>query len=196
MDNNKIFIYKSRKKAIIIVFIGLLLGLAGWLLLQHATNNTAGWSFTILAILCVIFGIGSRWDRKPYLILTPRGITEMSVTREEIEWDAIRQVDEFYYRGQFFIRLLTDRNYKPKLIQPTWFYRLDRFYKREGVKAIFMRIGFLEVNSQKLSQFIHRMIKASPAERPEILNKFRLSIKQLSSNKKQTFFSYFLFCFI
>ncbi len=170
--NNQILIYKSGKKATIITLIGLLLVLTGWLFFRHSDNNVLGWSITILAILCIIFGIGTLLDKKPYLILTKDGITELTGIREEIEWDAIRQVDEFYYRGQYFIRLLIDRSYKPESIQSLWFHRLDRLYKQEGMKAIFIRVGFLEVNSIKLSQFINRMIKADVATRVEILNKF------------------------
>lgn len=170
--NNRIIIYKSKKKSFIIIGLSLLITVAGTLFLLYTDKNVIGWSFIILSALCLIFGIGSWFDRKPYIIMTETGITEMFGAREEIEWDAIRKVDEFYYRGQFFIRLLTDRNYKPSLIQPTWFYRFDRLYEAEGFKAIFMRISFLEINSIKLSQFINRMIEADIRKRSELLNNF------------------------
>lgn len=172
---DKIVIYKSKKKAGLILLVGLLLALGGWVILRHAGQGVTGWSVIILGLLCVLFGIGSWFDRKPYIILTAAGITELTGIRQEIEWDAIRRVDEFYHRGQYFIRLLTDRTYKPTLLQPTWFHRFDRLYEREGVKAIIIRTGFLEVNSIKLSQFINRMIQADAAQRTEILHQFRLS---------------------
>lgn len=170
--NNKIIIYKSKKKSILIIFIGILIAIAGWLFIHYTEKNVIGWSFIILSGLCLIFGIGTWFDKKPYIILTETGITEMYGAREEIEWDAIRMVDEFYYRGQFFIYLLTDRNYKPTLIRPTWFYRFDKLYEKEGYKAIFIRISFLEINSIKLSQFIKRMAKADTRKRAELLNNF------------------------
>lgn len=176
--DNKLIIYKSSRKAVVIVLSGILFALAGWFFLTFTHSDTVGWSFIILSLFCVVFGIGSFYDRKPYIILTERGLTEMTGIREEIEWSAILQVDEFYYRGQFFIRLLTDRNYKPDLVRPTWFYRLDRIYKQEGLKAIFIRIGYLEVDATQLSQFIDKMIKASDAvDRKLILNKFRSTIQ-------------------
>ncbi len=177
---DKVVIYKSKKKAGLILLVGLLLVVGGWIFLQRTGQEVTGWSLIILALLCVLFGIGSWFDRKPYLVLTANGLTELSGIREEIEWDAIRRVDEFYYRGQYFIRLLTARSYKPDLIQPTWFYRFDRLYEREGVKAIIIRTGFLEVNSIKLSQFIGRMIKVDPADRPELLNRFHAAILRKS----------------
>lgn len=175
---DRIVIYKSRKKAILIVFIGLMLAIAGWLFLRHVGDPVIGWSFVILAGLCLILGIGSWFDKKPYIILTAKGITEISGIREEIDWDAIRQVDEFFYRGQSFIGFLLDRNYKPMMIQPTWFYRFDRIYAQEGMKAVFMRISFLEVNAIKLTHFIKKMVQSDSEERINLLNNFRLSLKR------------------
>lgn len=168
---SKIVIYKSKRKATIILLVGLLLIIIGWLFLQYPDNTVTGWSFIIFGAICTIFGIGTRLDRKPYLILTENGITEMFSVREEIAWSAIRQADEFFYIGQYFIRLLVDRNYKPALIQPTWFYRFDRLYARDGVKAIFIRTSFLEISSVKLAGLINRLLKADTADRPHLLEK-------------------------
>lgn len=169
--SKQIVIYKSKRKATIIALVGLLLIMIGWLFLQYPDNAIAGWSFIIFGAICMIFGIGTRLDRKPYLILTENGITEMFSVREEIAWSAIRQADEFFYIGQYFIRLLVDRNYKPDLIQPTWFYRFDRLYAREGVKAIFIRTSFLAISSVKLVSLINRLMKADATERTRILDK-------------------------
>lgn len=176
--NDRIVIYKSRKKAVIITFIGFLLAIGGWLFIRYAVNNVSGWSLIILAAFCVIFGIGSWFERKPSLLLTENGITELSGKREEIEWDAIRQVDEFYFRGQFFIRLFTDKDYKRDIIQPTWFYRVDRIYAKEGVRAIFIRVDFLEVNALQLCDFIDRMIRADTRGRIRLLKRFRSSVER------------------
>ena len=146
--DNKVVIYKSRSKAILFILVSLLLAIAGKLFLHHPDYYVVGWSFIILSVLCLIFGIGTYFDRKPYIILTENGITEMSDIREEIEWDAILRADEFYYRGQYFIRLLIDRDYKPATVRPTWFWRFDKLYEKNGIKAIFIRIGFYEEDDQ------------------------------------------------
>lgn len=176
--NERIVIYKSKKKSVIIIFTGLLLMVIGWLFFRYTNNNITGWSFTILAGLCVIFGIGSWFDKKAYIILTEKGITEMSGIREEIEWNAIRKADEFYYWGQYFIRLLLDRSYKSGLLQPTWFYRFDRFYAQKNMRAIFLRIGFLEVNAIKLTHFINKMVQADAENRIILLKNFRLTLQK------------------
>ncbi len=161
---DKIIIYKSQKKALIIIVGSLLITLAGYLLLQYTGKDVVGWCLIILSVLTLILGIGTWFDRKPQLILTSRGITEKSNIREEIEWDAILQADEFFYRGQYFIRLLVDRGYKPALLFPTWFHRFDRMYATEGVKALFIRVSLLEVGSIRLLQLINKMIKADDRE--------------------------------
>lgn len=176
--NDRVVIYKSRKKAVVVTFTGFLLAITGWLFIRYGVNDVSGWSIIILAGFCVIFGIGSWLEKKPSLLLTEKGITELYGRREEIEWDAIRQVDEFYFRGQFFIRLFTDRDYKRDLIQPTWFYRVDRIYAKEGVRAIFIRVDLLEVDSLQLCDFIERMIQADARKRARLLDDFRSSVKR------------------
>lgn len=176
--DNQILIYKSKKKAAIITFVGLLIALVGWLFLHYADNELAGWCFLIFAFLCVVFGLGTWLDRSPQIVLTENGITEMTGNRIEIEWKAIRHVDEFFYIGQYFLRFLVDRGYKPTLLQPTWFYRFDRLYARQGVKAIFMRISFLELSSSKLERLIAAMVKADVNERARLIIKFAKYVKR------------------
>lgn len=168
---NRVVLYKSGKKAIGVIVICLLLAVAAWLLLRYTGKEVIGWSFIILAGLCLILGVGTRVDKKPVLILTTNGITDLRGIRQEIEWDAILRADESFYRGQYFVRLLLDRNYKPELVRPTWFLRFDRLYEREGLKAIFIRTGMLEINSIKLCRFIDKMVKSDPARRAELLDK-------------------------
>ena len=68
--DNKVVIYKSRSKAILFILVSLLLAIAGKLFLHHPDYYVVGWSFIILSVLCLIFGIGTYFDRKPYIILT------------------------------------------------------------------------------------------------------------------------------
>ncbi len=163
----RVIIYKSQKKALIITVSSFVVALAGYWLLQQEGKEVIGWCLTIVWILMLLLGVGTFLDRKPKIILTGRGITETTSIREEIEWDAILQVDEFFYRGQHFIRLLVDRNYKPELLVPTWFYRFDRMYAQQGVKALFIRVSLLDMGPMRLAGIIRRMIKSE--NRQEVL---------------------------
>lgn len=167
--NSQAVIYQSRKKAGIITFLSPAFAIIGWLFLHYVGDTTVGWCFIILSIFCLIYGLGMWFDRKPYLILTEKGITDLSVIREEIEWEAIRQVGDFYFRGQFFVCLLLDRSYKPDLIRPTWFYRLDRFYAVENLKAVYIRPGILQVSSARLIRMINKMRTADTTTRKKLL---------------------------
>lgn len=168
---NKVVIYKSKSKAFAFIIASLILVIAGWLFLQLPDKSIVGWSFIILSVLCLIFGIGTYFDKKPYIILTERGITELSSIREEIEWDAILHVDEFYYRGLYVIRILVNREYKSAQLRSTWFYRFDKLYEQEGVKAIYIKTGFYEINSIKLTAFMRTMINADKDKRVELIYK-------------------------
>lgn len=168
----QLIIHKSKRKATVITVAGFLLGIAGGLFLQYADNAVVGWSFVIAALFTLIYGIGSFSDRRPYIILTEEGVTELFTIREQIEWDAIRLVDDFYFRGQYFVRLVLDRDYKPAILTPTWFWRFDRIYEREGVKAVYIRTSGLEMNSMQLSSLIDRMRNADAQERAELIERY------------------------
>lgn len=169
--DSKVVIYKSKSKAFTFIIASLMLVVAGWLFLEIPGKDVVGWSFVILSVLCLVFGVGTYFDKKPYIILTESGITEVSTIRDEVEWEAILHVDDFYYRGLYFVRLLVDRDYKPASFRPSWFYRFDKLYEKEGFKAIYIRVGFYQVNSIKLAGFIRRMIAADAEKRIELLAK-------------------------
>lgn len=169
---SRLIIHKSRKKATVVIVVGFLLGIAGGLFLQYADNAVAGWCLIITAVFTLIYGFGSFFDRRAYIILTEQGITELFSIREEIEWDAVQFVDDFYFRGQYFVRLLLDRSYKPAILTPTWFWRFDRIYENEGVKAVYIRTSGLEVNSMQLASLIDKMRKADVPERTELIGRY------------------------
>lgn len=165
----KVIIHKSKKKATIITASSLVFASAGYLILRYGGDDVMGRGFIILSMLCLLFGAGSLYDRKPCIVLTEQGITEMTTVREEIEWDAILYVDDFFFRGEDFVRLLTDRAYKPALIQPGWFERFDRLYEESGLRAVYIRTSFLEVGSIQIARFISRMTAADCTERKRLL---------------------------
>lgn len=171
--DNRVVIYKSKSKAFAFIVASFILVIAGWLFLELPDKSVVGWSFIILSVLCLIFGVGTYFDKKPYIILTERGITELSSIREEIEWNEILQVEDFYYRGMYFIRILVNKEYKPAGLRPTWFYRFDKLFEKEGIKAMYIRTGFYEVNSIRLASFMRKMMKTDTDKRIELLYNFR-----------------------
>ena len=112
----RMIIHKSRKKAVCITVAGLLAGIAGGLVLYYVRDVVLGWCFVITAGFALLYGMGSLFDRRPYIVLTEYGITEPFAIREQIEWDAVLYADDFYFRGQYWVRLLLGRDYKPQLI--------------------------------------------------------------------------------
>lgn len=171
----KLLIHKSRKKAVCITVAGALAGIAGGLILMYVHDQVLGWCFVLTAVFALIYGVGSLFDRRPYIVLTEHGITELFSIREQIEWEAVHYADDFYFRGQYWVRLLLDRDYKPQLIRPTWFWRFDRLYESQGVKAVYIRTMGLEIDSMQLVALIRRMKQADLQGRNELLKEYRLS---------------------
>lgn len=168
----KLVIRKSKKTAAIVTVAGFALGIGGALLLQYAGEKLVGWLFIITAAFTLIYGFGSLFDRRPQLVLTVEGITELFTIREEIAWEAILHADDLFYRGQYIVRLLLDRSYKPMSVRPSWFWRFDRLYARQGLKAVYIRTSGLELSAGRLVALIRRMAEAQTAERAEILEAF------------------------
>lgn len=164
----ELVIRKSRKKAVAITVAGFLAGIAGGLILHYVHDVVLGWCFVITAGLTLLYGIGSLADRRPYLILTERGITDQFTVREEIVWEAILRADDFFYRGQYWVRLLLSRNYKPQ-IGTTGFRRFDRIYGAQGLRPVYLRMMGLEIDSMQLVALIRRIQQADPAERSALL---------------------------
>lgn len=161
----RLIVYKSRKKGVAITVCGFLLGIAGGLVLQYTDDEVLGWCLVIAAAFTAILGIGTLSDREPQLVITQHGITEPYIIKEEIEWNAVLHADDFFFRGQSFVRILLDKNYKPGLIRPAWFWRLDRIYGKEGIKAAYIRASNLDVNSRQLVSIIDKMVKSDDRER-------------------------------
>lgn len=169
----RMIIHKSRKKAVCITVAGLLAGIAGGLVLYYVRDVVLGWCFVITAGFALLYGMGSLFDRRTYIVLTEYGITEPFAIREQIEWDAVLYADDFYFRGRYWVRLLLGRDYKPQLIRPAWFWRFDRLYESKGVKAVYIRTMGLEVDSMRLAALIRRMKEADMSERIGLLREFR-----------------------
>ena len=66
----RMIIHKSRKKAVCITVAGLLAGIAGGLVLYYVRDVVLGWCFVITAGFALLYGIGSLFDRRPYIVLT------------------------------------------------------------------------------------------------------------------------------
>lgn len=162
-----LIIYKSKRKSVIIIIAGALIGVAGTVFLFRTADKGLGWVVLIASVMLLTLGVGSLLDRKPQIIITRRGITEMFTIREEIEWSAILHVDDFFYRGQNFVRLLLPANYRGEAIRPTWFWRFDRMYAQHGMKAVYIRVSGLDINSMQLVALIGKMVNSNTAEEAE-----------------------------
>lgn len=174
--DEQIIIRRSKKKAAMILLAGVLPLVAGYLLFVYANDEVFGWILLITAALFFLLGISNLRDRKPQIILTGKGITEPYSIREEIEWDAVLQVDDFFFRGQDFVRMLLPEKYKDGLIRPGWFWRLDPIYAQQGLKAVYIRVSGLEINSRMLAGLIHDIVKTAPEERAAYLQKVKESM--------------------
>ena len=135
-------VHKSRKKAVRITVAGFLAGIAGGLILYCVRDVVLGWCFVATAGFTLLYGSGSLYDRRPYIVLTEDGITEMFTIRGQIEWEAIRYADDFYFRGQYWVRSMAAARTQPRW----WSVWLPPNSTRPGAEKIssFMELPSIE----------------------------------------------------
>ncbi len=165
----ELVIHKSRKKAVCFTVAGFAAGIAGGLVLAYVHDVVLGWCLVLTAVFSTLYGIGTLFDRMPYLVLTERGILETHTIGEEIGWEDILYADDFYFRGQYWVRLLLDRRYRPELLRPSMFRRFDRLYEAKGLRAVYIQTMGLEIDSGRLTALIRKMTAADPQTRHELL---------------------------
>lgn len=163
-------IYKSRKKAGYLFLFAVVFVFFGVFLLEDNQRVVIGWSCIILGGFGMLYTLYAWFNRKPQIILSDIGISARTFRNEVIEWDAITASDEFFFRGQYYIRILVDKDYKPQIPRSGWFYRIDRIYAKNGVKAVYLNTNMLDVSSAQLNRFIHKMVLSNDAERKKMLN--------------------------
>lgn len=163
-------VHKSRKKAVCITVAGFLAGIAGGLsCTMSAMRFLAGvsWRRRVLPF----YTVSARCTTAdPISYLPKTALPRCSRSAGRSNGRPIRYADDFYFRGQYWVRLLLESNYKPQLIRPAWFWRFDRLYESKGVKAVYLRTMGLEMDSMQLVALIRRMKEADVPGRIELLN--------------------------
>lgn len=168
--DREIALYKSKRKARTIIGVCIVVLIAGVIILINTDKTVAGWSILLLSVFGLIFGISTFFERKPVIVMDESGISERSFGNDSIEWGAMKSADPFHFRGQYYIRIITDKNYKPSL-PGNRFYRLDRLNDQAGIKTLYLKISMVDANPRKLLLFIREMMKADLYHRRTLLEK-------------------------
>ncbi len=166
--DREIEIYKSKRQAITIIIISLAILVTGILLLTATDKTVAGWSIIILAALGLLFSISSVSDKKPQIKVNETGISDRTFPNELIEWGAIRNATSIDFRGQRYIRLVVDKDYKPSL-PGNRFYRLDYLNNKAGIKAVYIKMSMIDADPAKLILFTRAMAQSNPAKRHQLM---------------------------
>lgn len=161
ITGSDIIIYKSKKKAAYIILLSVVSIIIGILILANNNKPVAGWSIEILGFLFLLYGLYSLFDARPQLIINSDGISSRSHRYELIEWKAVLASGEFWFRGQYYIRLVVPADYKPSLIPALWFYRVDKIYTRTSQKPVYLKVSMLELSSQEIIKIIRSRTKTN-----------------------------------
>lgn len=164
----EIELYKSKRKAmmlLLVCLVGMAIGL--WVLL-NSDKAVAGWSIIILSGMGLIFALGTWLDRKPRILINEKGIGDLSMAGEVIEWEVMHDASFFDFRGQTYLRIVTSKDYKPSL-PGNRFYRIDGLNDRVGIKTFYIKMNMIEADRSKLILFVRAMMKANPVRRQELM---------------------------
>lgn len=167
--SREVKVYKSKRKAATMLLISVVVLIIGVLLVLNTDKQVAGWSIIILSGLGLLLGLSTLLDRMPLISVDETGIADRTQKNETIEWNAIHDANPFHFRGQYYLRIIVDKDYKPSLIGNR-FYRLDRFNDKAGIKALYLKMSLLDADPANLVMFIRAMAHSEPEQRRRLMN--------------------------
>jgi hypothetical protein len=156
-------LYKSPWKALKLMLLCSPFVLGGLFL---PVSHGMGW-FKWLSVS--FFGLGypiglfQLLDRRPQLIINEIGIFDRMIHKDFINWEIIQDAYLAEVHNQKFICLVVDEKFNPS--------RMKFLSKAMGFQELNISLGNINVNAERLAEFILAMRFAERPERPEMIRK-------------------------
>lgn len=159
-------LYKSRRKALGLLLGSLLfVGLGLLMLSQPDAPQWVAWLCTGLFGLGIPISLFQLLDRRPQIIINEVGIFDRTAHRQFINWELIYDAYLVEMNRQRFICLVVDEAYAPSRRQGTLRRGLARLNCELGFQELNISLGFVQVDTVRLTEFLLAMLQAAPPER-------------------------------
>lgn len=165
-------IYKSRKKAIKLLVLSTLFVAAGIFILSAGKANPVMAWLTIL-----FFGLGiplalfQLFDRRPQIIINEIGIFDRTAHKDFINWELIKDAYIVKIQQETFICLVVPQEFEPSNQKSGFKKRMAGLSKAIGFQELNISLGNVNVNAERMAEFILAMRSAEKVNRPSLIRK-------------------------
>lgn len=169
---SQIVLHKSPLKALRLIGLSSLFVIPSiYFIITPDGPKVISWISIFFFGLGYIVGLLSLFDRRPQIIITPKGIWDRRLKIETIEWDNIYDAYLFDIEKQYFICLVVSKEVSEKIKSPKWVNALNEVM---GAQEINLNTSDLKVNKEKLLTLIKQLYNEQHDKRLEIVSKSNL----------------------
>ncbi|AWA30768.1 hypothetical protein HYN48_12145 [Flavobacterium magnum] len=138
------------------------------------------------AALFIIF------DRRPQLVITPRGVWDRTSKKQEVRWDQVLETRLININGQRFIAVKTTDDFVFRVKRWRWATMLSSAF---GAERFNLALGHLAGDPDKIAALVREMHSADESMRSQLIQRFKTAAEANSSGwtGMREYLYYFLF---
>lgn len=166
----EIKLYKSpgrAKRLILGCSVFVIIGL--WQLESEHTPLWIAYSGIFFFGLGLLVGLFHLLDDRPQIIINEVGIFDRMSHKEMINWEIIKDAYLINIAGQPFICIVVDEKFSPSKKKGKFYRKVAKLNEFVGAQEINVSLGQLNVDYQKLNDFILQMRSATKSDKNDIL---------------------------
>jgi hypothetical protein len=165
-------IYKSPWKAIkLLVGCSLFVAAGIFILTAGKANPAMAWLTIIFFGLGIPLGLFQLLDRRPQIIINETGIFDRTAHKDFINWEIIQDAYIVKVRQETFICLVIPEEFEPSAHKSGFKKRMASLSKAIGFQELNISLGNLDVNAERMAQFILTMRSADTVNRQSLIRK-------------------------
>jgi hypothetical protein len=140
-----------------------------WQLESEHTPLWMAYSSICFFGLGVIVGLFHLLDDRPQIVINEVGIFDRMGQKEMINWEIIKDAYLLNISGQPFICVVVDEKFKPSKKKGSFYRKVANLSEFIGAQEINISLGQLNVDYQKLTDFILQMRSATKSDKNDML---------------------------
>ncbi|GAB3312488.1 STM3941 family protein [Hymenobacter humi] len=149
----------------------LFVGIGYFMLGRPDAPHWVAWLSIVFFGLGFPVGIYQLLDRRPQIIINEFGIFDRTTHHEFINWEIIQDVYLAQVHKQHIICLIVDEVFEPSRRKNKFRQGVASFGKQLGFQELNLTLTYLDVDAQRLAEFVLAMRGAERPTREEMVRK-------------------------
>ncbi len=167
----EIKLYKSNWRAIKLILISSIFVCLGfWGILTGNMSTWMAWLSIGFFGLGLPIGMFHLFDKRPQIIINEIGIFDRTTSKDFINWEVIQDAYIIDIHRQIFICIIVGENFKPSQTKSKLYQQTAKLSEAIGAQELNISLGQININPDKLLQFILLMRTATKPDKSELIN--------------------------